>query len=123
MEQPRGPEASDLLDRLAQQAKKVEDAFAALAQKTDAAATHRDAKAQADWRAMQSGIDQQVKAMQADLAARKQARDAHAAEQHAQAAQARADWAGSYAAAAAEMAKMATLDAEAARREADALKR
>jgi hypothetical protein len=122
MEKPRGPEASDLLNRLALQTKQVEDAFATLAAKTDAAAGQRDARVQADWRSMQAGMDQQVKAMQADLAARKHERDVHAAEQHAQAAQARADWAGSYAAAAAEMARMATLDAEAARKEADARK-
>jgi hypothetical protein len=44
------------------------------------------------------------------------------AEDNAQVAQLRADWAASYAAAASEMARLATLDAEAARREADALK-
>jgi hypothetical protein len=123
VEMPREPELSQMLTRMAQQSKKVEDAFADLAAKTDAAAAERDERVQAGWRSMQADIDKQVKAMQADMAARKHERDVKSAEQHAQSAQARADWAASYAVAASEMARMAALDAEVARREADALKR
>jgi hypothetical protein len=123
MDRPKEPELSDVLTRLSMQAKKVEGAFADLADKTDATAAKRDEQVQADWRAMQAGIDKQVKAMQADMDTRKHERDVKAAGQHAEAAKARADWAASYAVAASEMARMAALDADAARREADALKR
>ena len=121
MDQPREPELSNILTQMSQQAKKVEDAFADLAQRTDAAAAQRDARAQADWRAMQAGIDKEVKELQAASAAREHERDVRQAEEAAQVAQARADWAASYAVAASEMARMAALDAAAARREADAL--
>jgi hypothetical protein len=123
VEQPRVSEASEILAQMSQQAKKVEDAFADLAQKTDAAAAKRDTRAQGEWRALQDGIDREIKAMQADMAARKNARDVRQAEEQANAAQARADWAASYAMTAAEMARLAALDADVARREADALKR
>jgi hypothetical protein len=53
----------------------------------------------------------------------KYARDVRQAEEHAKAAQTRADWAASYAVTVAEMAWLAALDADVARREADALKR
>ena len=121
MDQQRAPEVSDILGQLSQQAKKVEDALADLAQRTDAAAAQRDARVQADWRAMQEGIDKEIKVMQAARAAREHERDVRQAEQNAQGAQARADWAASYAVAASEMARLAALDAAAARREADAL--
>ena len=123
MDRPKEPELSDVLARLSMQAKTVEGAFADLADKTDAAAAKRDERVQADWRAMQASIDKQVKAMQSDMDARKHELDVNAAEQHAEAAKARADWAASYAVAASEMARMAALDAEAARHEANALKR
>jgi hypothetical protein len=123
MVQPRGPELSDSLSQMSQQAKKVEDAFADLAQKTHAAATERDTQVQAEWRALQVGIDREIKARQADMAIRKYARDVRQAEEHAKAAQTRADWAASYAVTVAEMARLAALDADVARREADALKR
>ena len=121
MDQSRSPELSDILGQLSQQAKKVENAFADLAGKTDAAAGQRDARVQADWRAMQDNIDKEVKEMQAARAAREHERDVSRAEDNAQAAQARAAWAASYAVAASEMARLAALDAVAARGEADAL--
>jgi hypothetical protein len=123
VDRPKTPELSDVLARLSMQAKTVEGAFADLADKTDAAAAKRDERVQADWRAMQASIDKQVKVIQADMDARKHELDMNAAEQHAEAAKARADWAASYAVAASEMARMAALDAEAARHEANALKR
>ena len=121
MDQSRSPELSNILGQLSQQAKKVENAFADLAGKTDAAAGQRDARVQADWRAMQDNIDKEVKEMQAARAAREHERDVRQAEDNAQAAQTRADWAASYAVAASEMARLAALDAVAARGEADAL--
>jgi hypothetical protein len=123
MVQPRGPELSDGLSQMSQQAKKVEDAFADLAQKTDAAAAERNTQVQAEWRALQVGIDREIKAMQADMAIRKYARDVRQAEEHAKAGQTRADWTASYAVTVAEMARLAALDSDVARREADALKR
>ena len=122
MNQPKTPELSDILGQLSHQAKKVEGAFADLAKHTDAAAAQRDARAQADWRAMQEGIDKEIQEMQAARAAREHERDVRQAEDAAQGAQARADWAASYAVAASEMARLASLDADAARRQADALK-
>jgi hypothetical protein len=121
VDQSRSPELSDILGQLSQQAKKVENAFADLAGKTDSAAGQRDARVQADWRAMQDNIDKEVKEMQAARAAREHERDVSRAEDNAQAAQARAAWAASYAVAASEMARLAALDAVAARGEADAL--
>jgi hypothetical protein len=117
-----GPEVSDILTRLSQQAKTVEEAFADLATKTDAAAADRDARVHASWRAMQDGIDKEIKEMQAASAARKREHDVRQAEQDAQTARTRADWAASYAVTASEMARLASLDAEAARHQADALK-
>jgi hypothetical protein len=133
-----------VLAQLTKQAKTVEEAFADLANVTDTAAAERrdrahtaataaseqfdrnlvaaDASATANWRAMQAGIDQQIKTMQDDIAARKQAHDVHQAEQHADTAKARAAWAASYAVAATEMARLAALDADVARREAAARK-
>ncbi|MCC7024240.1 MAG: hypothetical protein IT338_15550 [Thermomicrobiales bacterium] len=122
MGQSRSPELSDILARLSTQAKKVEDAFADLAEKTDTAAARRDERVQAGWRSMQADIDNQIKEMRAARAAREHERDVQRAEQNAQAAQARADWAAAYAVAASEMARLAALDAEAARSEANALK-
>jgi hypothetical protein len=152
MDMPREPELSLIFTRLAEQSKKVEDAFADLATVTDTKAAERRDQAQAaaneavkqldaatnqmnqdvaatqaamaaDWRAMQAGIDQEIRAMQADISARKHERDVKQAEQHAEAAKARASWAASYVVAASEMARMAALDAEVARREADSFKR
>lgn len=120
--QSRSPELSDILARLSTQAKKVEDAFANLARKTDAAAERRDERVQASWQSMQADIDNQVKEMRAARAAREHERDMQRAEQNAQAAQERSDWAAAYAVATAELARLAALDAEAARSEANALK-
>lgn len=123
MSQPQSPELSDILARLSQQAKKVEDAFADLAAKTDASVAKRDAQVQASWRAMQADVDKQVKDLQAASDARKHERDVQRAEDNALAAQERADWSASYAEAAVAMARLAALDAEAARSEANALKK
>lgn len=121
MDQQKAPELSDILGQLSQQARNVEDAFADLAQRTDAAAAERDARAEAEWRTMQAGIDQEIKEMQTARAAREHERDVRQAEDNAQGAQARAEWAASYAVAASEMARLAALDAVAARSQADAL--
>lgn len=123
MSQPQSPELSDILARLSQQAKKVEDAFADLAAKTDASVAKRDAQVQASWRAMQADVDKQVKDLQAASDARKHERDVQRAEDNALAAQERADWSASYAEAAVAMARLAALDSEAARSEANALKK
>lgn len=122
MNQPRSPELSEIFARLSQQARKVEEAFAALAARTDAAAAKRDERIQAGWRSMQADIDKQIKELQAARAAREHERDVQRAEQYAQEARARADWTAAYAVAATELAHLAALDAEAARSEADALK-
>jgi hypothetical protein len=79
--------------------------------------------AAADWRAMQADIDRQLKEMEAQRAARKHEGDVKRAEQDAQAARERARWAASYAAAAAQMATLAALDYDDARRKAEAIKR
>lgn len=102
----------------------MEDEFADLAEATDAAAERRDRaqavakaaieqmdrnlsaaeSAAADWRAMRAGVGKQFKAMQADIAARRRAHVVRQAEQHAEAAKARAAWAASYAVAASKRA-------------------
>ena len=145
MDRPRDPEASEILARMSGQAKEVEDAFAELADLTDTAAEERRQRAEAatkaavkqmnqdvtamktaaaaDWRAMQAGIDRELKEMEAQRAARKQERDVQRAEQEAQAAQERARWAASYAATVAHMATLAALDYDDARRKAEAIKR
>jgi hypothetical protein len=71
---------------------------------------------------MQADIDNQVKEMRAARAAREHERDMQRAEQNALAAEDRSDWAAAYAVAASELARLASLDAEAARSEANALK-
>jgi hypothetical protein len=152
VDRPKEPELSDVLAKLSRQAKAVENVFADLANVTDTAAEERrqhaqaaaddavkqlevtakqmdkdisasKASAAADWRAMQTSIDEQIKAMQNDMAARKHSRDVKQAEEQAQAAKARAAWAASYAVAATEMARLAAIDADVARREAEARKR
>ena len=145
MDRPRGPEASDILSKMANQAKDVEDAFAELADLTDTAAEERRQRAKAatdaavkqmnqdvtamktaaaaDWRAMQAGIDRELKEMEAHRATRKHERDVKRAEQEAQVARERAQWAASYAAAAAQMATLAALDYDDARRKAEAITR
>jgi hypothetical protein len=145
MDRPRDPEASEIFGWLSGQAKEVEDAFAELADMTDTAAeerrqrveaaTHSAVKqmnqdvtamktaATADWQAMQTGIDRELKEMEAQRAARKHERDVKRAEQQAQAARERAQAAASYAAAAAHMATLAALDYDDARRKAEAINR
>jgi hypothetical protein len=145
MDQPREPEASEIFAWMSGQAKEVEDAFAELADLTDSAAEERrqrveaatraaveqmnqdvtamKTEAAADWRAMQAGIDRELKEMDAERAARKHERDMKRAEQEAQAARERAQWAASYAAAAGQMATLAALDYDDARRKAEAIKR
>lgn len=123
MDESRPPELSTILEQLSHQAKKVEDAVAEVAGKTDAAAARRDAEIEARWRSLQADIDKQVKAIQAGQATRKHERDVQRAEQYAEEARARADWAASYAVTATEMARLAEFDADAARRQADALSR
>ena len=145
MDRPREPEASEVLTRMSGQAREVEDAFAELADLTDTAAEERrqhteaatkaavkqmnqdvtamKTAAAADWRAMQAGIDRELKEMEAQRAARKHERDVKRAEQEAQAARERAQAASSYAAAAAHMATLAALDYDDARRKAEAIKR
>jgi hypothetical protein len=145
MDGPREPEASDILARMSGRAKKVEDVFAELADLTDTAAEERRQRAEAatkaaikqmnqdvtatktaaatDWRAMQAGIDRELKEMEAQRAARKHEGDVKRAEQEAQAARERAQWAASYAAAAGEMATLAALDYDDARRKAEVINR
>ncbi len=122
MSQAHSPELSDLLARLAEQAKKVEGAFADLAAKTDASAAKRNERLAARWRSMQADIDGQIKDLQTAKTARDHERDVQQAEKNAQEAQAQADWTASYAVAVAALARMAALDAETARSEANALK-
>jgi uncharacterized protein YicC (UPF0701 family) len=145
MDRPHVPEVSEMLTRLAQQAKKVENSFADLAELTDSAAEARRDQAEvaataavnqldkditamttaaaAEWSGMQAGIDKEIKAIQSDIAERKRARDVRHAEQAAEAAKSRADWAVAYAAAAADAATFAVLDYNVARRDAEAIKR
>jgi hypothetical protein len=145
MDRPRGPEASDILSKMSKKAKRVEDAFAELADLTDTAAEERRQRTEAaakaavtqmnqdvttmktaaasDWREMQAGIDRELKAMEAQRAARQHEGDVKRAEQEAQAARERAQWAASYAAAAPQMATLAALDYDDARRKAEAIKR
>jgi hypothetical protein len=85
--------------------------------------TTMKAEAAADWRAMQADIDRELKAIEAQRAARQHERDVKRAEQDAQAARERAQWAASYAAAAAQMATLAALDYDDARRKAETIKR
>jgi hypothetical protein len=108
----RRPEASDILAKMSKQAKELEDAFAEFAELTDTAAEDRrirveaathtavnqlnqdvdamSAAAAADWRAMQAGVDRELKAIEAERAARKHERDVKRVEQNAQAARERA---------------------------------
>ncbi len=138
-------ELSDLLAKLSQQAKKVEDGFADIAAVTDAAAEERRNRAEAaatatvkqvdeditsakaaaadDWRALTARVDNEIKSIQADIARRKHEQDVSKAEQHAEAAKERAEWAAAFAAAALDTANLAVADYDVARREAEAIKR
>ena len=138
-------ELSELLADLSQQARKVEEAFAAIAEETDAAAAERRNKTRAaasaavanleqgaasveasvagHWRALQDRIDAEIKSIQAGIAERQHARDVDHAERQATAAEERAARSVAFAAAAVQTAGLAVLDAAVARREAEAIKR
>jgi hypothetical protein len=138
-------ELSELLTDLSQQAKKVEDAFAAIADETDTAAEARrertrtaakeaaerldqSAVAMSDtlsghWRALQTRIDEEITGVQEGIAARKHERDVSEAEGQAEAARERAMRAVAFASAAVETAGLAVVDAAIARKDAEAIKR
>jgi hypothetical protein len=138
-------ELSEQLADLSNQAKQVEDAFAALAEETDAkAAERRDntraaAAAAVDkveqsvssvedsvaghWRALQTKVQSEIAGIQEGIAERQHARDVDQAQQHAVAAENRAELAVAFAAAAIQTAGLAVLDSAVARREADAITR
>jgi hypothetical protein len=131
-------ELSEMLTDLSHQAKKVEDAFAAIADETDAAAEARRDKSRAaatdavatmdqslssagesvagHWQAMNARIDTEIKGIQADIADRKHARDVSQAEKQAAAAKERAANAVAFAAVALQTAGAAVLDAAVAGR-------
>ena len=138
-------ELSELLGELSNQARKVEDTFAEVAEETDAkAAERRDqtraaAKAAVDtmdasitaveesvegnWRALTNQIGAEIGNIQTSITERRHARDVKHAEEQAAAAAARAERAIAFAKAAIETAGLAVMDAAVARREAAALKR
>jgi hypothetical protein len=138
-------ELSDLLSDLSAQSKKVEDAFAAMAEETDATAAERRDKSRAaataavdnlhqgaasveasvagNWQALQGRISAEVKDIQSGIEARQHERDVDRATQQAEAAEDRAAKAVAFAAAAVQTAGLAVLDAGVARREAEAVKR
>lgn len=138
-------ELSDLLADLSREAKKVEDAFAAIAEETDAAAAERrdrtraaataavdnleqgaasaEASVAGHWRALQERIDAEIKGIQTGIAKRQNERDVDRAELQAKAAEERAARSVAFAAAAVQTAGVAVLDAAVARRQAEAVKR
>ena len=138
-------ELSEQLSDLSTQAKKVEDAFAAIAEETDAKAAERRDKTRAaataavndleqgissvedsvagHWRALQGRVEAEIQGIQTGIADRQHARDVDHAEQQAKVAEERAARSVAFAAAAIETAGLAVLDAAVARREAEALKR
>jgi Cu/Ag efflux pump CusA len=137
-------ELSEQLADLSAQARKVEDAFAAIAEETDAKAAERRDRTRAaaasavdnleqgvssvedsvagHWRALQDRVDSEITGIKADIAERQHERDVNRAEQQADAAQERAVRTVAFAAAAIQAAGAAVLDAAVARREAEALK-
>ncbi len=138
-------ELSDLLADLSNEARKVEEAFAAVAQETDAKAAERRDKTRAEatavvdkmergvagvedsvaghLRALQDKISGEVKDIQAGIAERQHERDVTRAEQLAESAEDRAARTVAFAAAAVQTAGLAVLDAAVARREVEAIKR
>jgi hypothetical protein len=138
-------ELSDLLAGLSAESRKVEDAFAAMAQETDAKVAERRDQSRADaaaavdkleqgvtavessvagnWRALQDRISAEVTEIQSGIAARQHERDIASATKHAEAAEDRAARAVAFAAAAVQTAGLAVLDAGVARREATAVSR
>ncbi len=138
-------ELSEQLADLSTQAKKVEDAFAAIAEETDAKAAERRDKTRAaataavndlqqdiasvedsvagHWRALQDRVSSEISGIQTGIAERQHARDVDHAEQQARIAEERAARSVAFAAAAVETAGLAVLDSAVARREAAALQR
>lgn len=138
-------ELSELLADLSQEVKKVEEAFAAIAEETDAAAAERrnqtraaataavdnlergaasvEASVAGHWRALQDRIDAEVQSVQAGIAERQHARDVDHAERQVTVAEDRAARSVAFAAAAVQTAGLAVLDAAVARRQAEAIKR
>ena len=138
-------ELSEQLSDLSTQAKQVEDAFAAIAEETDAKAAERRDKTRAaaasavnhaersvasvedsvagHWRALQNKVQSEVTGIQEGIAERQHTRTVEQAQQHAAAAEARAELAVAFAAAAIQTAGLAVLDSGVARREADAIAR
>src|SRR5829696_8180610 len=138
-------ELSEQLADMSAEAKKVEDAFAAIAEETDAKAAERRDKTRAaataavdqldqgvgsvedsvagHWQALQSRVKSEITDIQTGMADRQQARDVDHAEQQAAAAEARAERAVAFAAAAIQTAGLAVLDSAVARREAQAIQR
>jgi hypothetical protein len=138
-------ELSAQLADLSSEAKKVEDAFAALSDETDAKAAERRDRTRAaataavdsleqgvssvedsaagHWRALQDRVSAEITDIQAGIADRRHARNVDQAEQQAVAAEERAARSVAFAAAAVQTAGLAVLDSAVARREAAALKR
>jgi hypothetical protein len=138
-------ELSEQLADLSNQAKQVEDAFAALAEETDAKAVERRDNTRAaataavdkveqsvssvedsvasHWRALQTKVQSEIAGIQEGIAERQHARDVDQAQQHAVAAENRAELAVAFAAAAIQTAGLAVLDSAVARREADPITR
>jgi hypothetical protein len=138
-------ELSELLGELSNQARKVEDTFAAVAEETDAKAAERrdqtrtaaktavdtmdasiaavEESVEGNWRVLTDRIGAEIGDIQASIAERRHARDVEHAEEQAAAAAARAERAIAFAKAAIETAGLAVMDAAVARREAAALKR
>jgi hypothetical protein len=138
-------ELSEQLADLSTQTKKVEDAFAAIAEETDAKAAERRDKTRAaataavdhldqsatavgdsvavHWQALQSRVKSEITDIQTGMADRQHARDVDHAEQQATDAAERAQRAVAFAAAAVQTAGLAVLDSAVARREAEAIKR
>ena len=136
---------SEQLAELSTQARKVEDAFAAIAEETDAKAIERRDKTRAaatatvdkleqditsaedavagHWRALQDRVGAEIAGIQTGIAERQHARDVDHAEQQARVAEERAARSVAFAAAAIETAGLAVLDSAVARREAVALRR
>jgi hypothetical protein len=136
-------ELSEQLADISAQAKQVEDAFAGIAEETDAKAAERRDKTRAaataavdhldkgatavgdsvagHWRALQTKVQSEITGIQDGIADRQHARDVDHAQQQATAAENRAEWAVAFAAAAIQTAGLAVLDAGVARREAAAL--
>jgi hypothetical protein len=138
-------ELSELLAELSAESKKIEDAFATMAEETDArVAERRDqsrANAQAavdglaqgltaveasvagNWQGLQDRMGAEVREIQLGIATRQHERDVQRATQQADDAEDRASKAVAFAAAALQTAGLAVFDAAAARRDLHAVQR